>query len=216
MNFDKLSVWDWREPLSPFMFHSVQAPVFLMNMLTFERPSQSSEMQSLWREQRELQGCSCHSQWAHKTLPLATCFCPLALLIQTISLSWGKCISLFFPSGLMFHLSLVSASQQCLLNDGFSRKLGLAVSSSTVLYIKGGNSSPEKKWITSVQMQVDRQDTEVNLPYRFLSSVGTIRKGSHNPVNKTVTIRLQKLPSTSTTGSQNHKLFLITARIILF
>lgn len=69
-------------------------------------------------------------------------FSPPALLFQTISLSWGKCISLFFLSRLTFHISLVSASQQCLLSDGFSRKLGLAVSSGMVLYIKGGNSSP--------------------------------------------------------------------------
>lgn len=97
----------------------------------------------------------------------------------------------------MFHLSLVSASQQCSLNDGFSRKLGLAVSSAVVLYIKGGNASPAQS-VNYVSANAGGQmgHSEVNLPERFPSSGGTTRKSSHNPVNETVTTGLQKLPST--------------------
>lgn len=65
----------------------------------------------------------------------------------------------------MFHLSLVSASQQCSLNDGFSSKLGLAVSSVVVLYIKGGNASPAQS-VNYVSANAGGQTghSEVNLP----------------------------------------------------
>lgn len=164
MNFDKLSVWDRRESLSPFMFHSVQASAFLLHMLTFERPK-ALKCRAFGGSRGSCRAVAAiHSEHIkHHHSPSA--FSPPALLFQTISLSWGKCISLFFPSGLMFHLSLVSTSQQCSLNDGFSRKLGLAVSSAVVLYIKGGNASPAQS-VNYVSANAGGQTghSEVNLP----------------------------------------------------
>lgn len=166
------------------MFHSVQGPAFLLHMLISERPK-ALKCRAFGGSSRSCRVVAAIQQWAYKTASLPTCFfSPCSSL--PISLSWGKCISLLFPSGLMFHLFLVLPASRDYWMMAFPENLDWQKAQAWWCTLKEITPAQHKMWTTSVQMQVDTQDTEVNLPCRFPSSVGTARKRSHNPVNESV------------------------------